>query len=134
VEDHIQVCPACARQLRWVSTLKAAVRGAPRPALPAELRAELMKKAREAGALHTSWLDSWRFSWRWAAGFGFASAFAAVVAVLVFGRFSTGTEELSLDEVLEAHSRYQLTMPVADREAIFTDLGLQLSQGGGSRG
>ena len=111
--------------------LKAVVRGAHRPAMPADLRAELLRKAREVSRARRAETapSGWRLSWRWAAGFGFASAFAAAAAVLAFGRFATGTEELSLDEVLAAHSRYELTMPAADRDAIFTGLGLRLSQG-----
>ncbi|MCX5794092.1 MAG: zf-HC2 domain-containing protein [Elusimicrobia bacterium] len=131
LEAHLQVCPACSRELRWVRVLKAAVRGVPRPALPADLRAALMRQARAAAQPRPAWLESWRFSWRLAAGFGCASAFAAAVAVLAVSRFSTGTEELSLDEVLEAHSRYELTMPAADRDALFTGLSLRLSQEGG---
>jgi len=123
LEAHLQHCPACAKELRWLRSLKAVVRGVPRPAMPAELRAELMRRARKSAPERPTWC----FSWRWAAGLGFASAFAAA-AVLVFGRPSTGTEELTLDEVLEAHSRYQLTMPAADRDSIFTGLGLRLSQ------
>jgi hypothetical protein len=87
-----------------------------------------MRQARVASSARET-VPIWRFSWRWAAGFGFASAFAAAAAILVFGRPSTGTEELSLDEVLEAHSRYELTMPAANRDAIFTNMGLCLSQG-----
>ena len=138
LEAHLQGCPACARELRWVRTLKAVVRGVPRPAIPADLRAELMRQARALSESGERRLGkdgaplraaAWRFSWRLAAGVGFASAFAAAAAVLVFGRLSAGTEELTLDEVLEAHSRYELTMPAADRDAIFTGLGLRLSQG-----
>ena len=137
LEAHLKGCPACARELRWMRALKVVVRGVSRPAIPADLRAELMRQARalsglrEAASPRAGWLESWRFSWRLAAGFGFASAFAVAVAVLVLGRFSSGTEELSVDEVLDAHSRYELTMPAANRDAIFTDLGLRLSQGGG---
>jgi len=141
LEAHVRSCPACGRQLRWVTTLKAAVRSAPRPAMPAELRVALLRQARAAvrpqeapARPRPGWLDSLRLSWRAAAGFGFASAFAAGAAFLVFGRFSAaGTEGLSLDEVLAAHSRYELTMPAADREAIFVDLGLRLAGGGGPR-
>jgi len=42
-----------------------------------------------------------------------------------------GCEALSLDEALAAHSRYELTMPAPDREAVFADLGLRLSREGG---
>jgi anti-sigma factor RsiW len=134
LEAHLQLCPACAKELRWVRSLKAVVRGNPRPAMPAELRTELLRQAALCGSGErlpekdgAPWRAARYFSWRWAAGLGFASAFAAA-AVLVFGRPSTGTEDLTLDEVLEAHSRYQLTMPAADRESIFTGLGLRLSQ------
>jgi anti-sigma factor RsiW len=139
LEAHLQGCPACARELRWVRVLKAAVRGVPRPAIPAELRAELMRQARAASLSRSGerlpgkdgapGRAAHHFYWRWAAGLGFASAFAAAAAFLALGRFSAGAEELSLDEVLEAHSRYELTMPAADREAIFTDLSLRLSRG-----
>ena len=139
LEAHLKGCPACGRELRWVRILKAGVRGAPLPALPADLRAELMRQAAAFGASRQaaapSWrsrFESWRLAWRLAAGLGFASAGAAAAAFLVLGRFGAGTEELSLDEVLVAHSRYELTMPAADREAIFADLGLRLSQGGDS--
>jgi hypothetical protein len=38
-----------------------------------------------------------------------------------------------LDEVLVAHSRYELTMPAAEREGIFADLGLRMSGGADAR-
>ena len=134
LEAHLKACPDCGRELRWVRALKAGVRAVPRPALPADLRAELMRMAREAAASRASeplpWYAALRLSWRAAAGLGFASAFAAAAAFLVLGRPGAGAEELSLDEVLVAHGRYELTMPAADREAIFADLGVRLSREG----
>jgi hypothetical protein len=92
-----------------------------------------MRMAREAaaagGSANVPWYAAF-WSWRAAAGMGLATACAA--ALLMLGRPGAGTEELSLDEVLVAHSRYELTMPAADREAIFADLGVRLSQEGGS--
>jgi len=124
VVRHLQACPACSRQLRWIQALKASVRAVPRPALPADLRAELLRQASSSrGPAGSEWLDSLRLSWKMAAGFGFASAFAAAAGFVAFNRFfSSGTEALSLDEVLVAHGRYELTMPAADREAIYAGL------------
>jgi len=129
VEEHVKACPACGRELGWIRGLKASLRAAPRPAIPDDLRAQLMRQARSmAGAARR---PAAREPWRAAIGFGFASAFAAAAAVLAFGHFfSGGADELSLDEVLTAHRRYELTMPAADREAIYADLGLGEGKGG----
>jgi anti-sigma factor RsiW len=133
LEAHLAGCAACGRELRWVSALKSGVRSGPRPALPPELRASLMRMAREAsssrGAESLPWFAALRLSWRAAAGLGFATACAA--ALLVLGRPGADGEELSLDEALAAHSRYELTMPAAGREAVYADLGLRLSREGG---
>ena len=135
LKAHLEACPACAKELRWAMALKASVRAQPRPALPKDLRDELMRQAAAAGRVRWSfpgWLDSLRFSWRLAAGFGLASACAAAAGLLFFSRFATaGSREISLDEVLAAHSRYRLTMPAADRDGIFADLGPRLAEGGG---
>ena len=132
-EGHLKGCAACGRELRWVQALKAGVRSGPRPALPPELRERLMRMAREAsvspGRGGLAWLESFRLSWRAAAGLGLATACAA--ALLVFKGPGPDGEALSLDEALAAHSRYELTMPAPDREAVFADLGLRLSREGG---
>lgn len=133
LEGHLKGCSACGRELRWVQALKAGVRSGPRPALPPELRERLMRMAREASAARDSerlpWYAALRFSWRAAAGLGLATACAA--ALLVFKGTGAEGEALSLDEALAAHSRYELTMPAPDREAVFADLGLRLSREGG---
>ncbi|MBI5241480.1 MAG: zf-HC2 domain-containing protein [Elusimicrobia bacterium] len=134
LEAHLKDCAACGRELRWVRVLKAGISAGPRPALPPELRESLMRMAREfslsrsgerlPGKDGVPWLAAWRA----AAGLGLATACAA--ALLVFGRPGAEGEALSLDEALAAHSRYELTMPAADREAVFADLGLRLSREG----
>ena len=127
VEAHLKACPACGRELRWIEALKTSVRSVPRPSMPADLRADLLRLA----GRRTGW-RLWfqrRPSWQLAAGF----AFAAAVAFVVFRHSLRGAgEEIGLDEVLVAHSRYELTMPAADREAIYSDLSGQLVQGGPS--
>ena len=124
VEAHLQACPACGRELRWIGALKASVRSMPRPSMPADLRADLLRLA-SRGSASRNWLPEGR-SWRLAAGLGLASAFAAAAAFLIF-RHSAG-EEIGLDEILIAHSRYELTMPAADREAIYSDMSGRLPQ------
>ncbi|MDD5629422.1 MAG: anti-sigma factor [Elusimicrobia bacterium] len=136
LEAHLRQCPDCSRELQWVRVLKAGVRKAPRPAMPPDLRAELLRLARAASLSRSGERPPgkggvpWHAAWRWAAGFGFASAFAAA-AILVIGRSPAAEETLSLDEVLEAHSSYEMTMPAADRESLITNLSLRLSQEGG---
>ena len=122
VEAHTQNCPACARQLRWISAMKTSLRALPRPAIPEDFRAQLMKQARSQCRGWRDYLEGWRTSWKMATGLGFASAFAAAAAVLVFTHFSSGGEEIFLDEVLAAHTRYSLTMPAANRDALFAGL------------
>jgi len=134
LETHLKACSVCARELRWAQTLKAAVRALPGPAIPDDLRTDLLRQARAAarpglgeslpGKNSASWIDSLSLSWRMVAGLGFASAFAAAAAIMLF---RSGSESLTLDEVLAAHSRYELTMPGANREAIYADLGRRLA-------
>lgn len=131
VREHLKTCPACGRELRWIEALKTSVRSIPRPSMPADLREDLLRLGdRRTG--FQRWLPE-RRSWRWAMGFGFASAFAAAAAFLVFRNPLQGAgEEIGLDEVLVAHSRYELTMPAADREAIYSNLGGPSAPGGHS--
>lgn len=115
LDEHISLCPACARQLRWISGLKASVRALPRAALPAELRAALLDAAGpRPGPL--DWLRARRAT---AAGLGFASAFAAAGLALWL---RAPEERLPLDEVLTEHGRYEATMPAADRESLYAGL------------
>jgi predicted anti-sigma-YlaC factor YlaD len=114
---HLRGCASCARELRWTLALKASVRGLPRPAMPPELRSELLRAAqapRSRGFL--AWLDR---PWKAAAGLGLAAACAAAGVLLVV---RTPQESLSLDEMLAEHERYQATMPAADREAAYSGL------------
>ncbi len=129
VQAHVKGCAACGRELQWIEALKTSVRSVPRPAMPADLRADLLRLAGQPRGWR-SWFGE-RFSWQMTAGVGFA--FAAAAAFLVFRNSLSGPrEEIALSDVLAAHNRYELTMPAADREAIYSDLSKQLAQGGPS--
>jgi anti-sigma factor RsiW len=99
------------------------LRSLPEPSAPAGLTEELLRLARRRRERTPSFWEALRLTWRIPAATGLASAMALGAGFLVFTRFlSAGAEELSLNEVLAAHSRYALTMPAADRETLYAGL------------
>lgn len=127
VDGHLKDCPACVRELRWLGAMSAGLKALPEPAVPAGLTDDLLRLARQRRPRELSFWEALRLTWRMPAGLGLASAVALGIGVLVFTQFlSEGKEEISLDEVLAAHSRYALTMPAADRETLYTELGAEV--------
>lgn len=145
VSAHLPGCEGCRRQLRWIRAMKTGMARAS-VEMPADLRAALLAEARRRGAPEVesalkargghpppseperrleeipSFWEAWRLSWRLTAA-GVASAAALATAVIVFNGVRAGTEEVALDGLLEAHRSYALTMPAADAELVYADLG-----------
>lgn len=144
VSAHLPGCAVCDRQLRWIRAMKAGV-SREKTEMPADLRAALLAEARRRGvpevesalkargahpppeparrpAETLSLWEAWRLSWRLTAA-GVASAAALATAAIVFNGVRAGTEEVPLDGLLEAHRSYALTMPSADAELVYADLG-----------
>ncbi len=116
VDRHLDACRACRRSLRLALSLKAAIRRAPSPALPAELRASLLKEAalaepsrKSAGSRILRPL-----------GFGLATAMAFGALALVV-RFWAAEDEVPMEVILAAHEDYERTRPLAVRKLILTD-------------
>ncbi len=119
---HLEGCASCARELRWMAAMSAGLRSVPEPTMPAGLTDELLGLARRRRGREPSFWGA-LLTWRMPAGAGLASAMALGAGFFVFTRFlSAGAEELPLNEVLAAHSRYALTMPAADRETLYAGL------------
>jgi len=126
VSRHLEGCGACARELRWMKAGKAALGALPRPALPPELRAALLKEAakRRGSPLRGFW--AWLASPRVGAPVGLA--FAAAAALLML-RHYRGAEEIPLEDMLAAHEEYALTMPAAAQDVLYLQLGVRVEGG-----
>ncbi|MBI3552521.1 MAG: zf-HC2 domain-containing protein [Elusimicrobia bacterium] len=132
VLSHLESCGGCRGVLRWIAASKAAVKGVPLPALPADLkRALLAEAARVRAARAPNPLARVREFWAlrpWQVGLAFAGAAAAVV---LFARLSAGRPEvLPLDAMLAAHSEYERTMPLSSQEQLLAELPERMSAGG----
>lgn len=110
------------KEQRWTLAIQKGLRGLPEVKMPAGLKESLLRQARSRQRpQELSFWEALKLTWRLPAGAGLASAMALGAGFLVFTQFlSAGTEELSLDEVLSAHSRYALTMPAADQDTLYT--------------
>lgn len=124
---HLKTCPDCARQLRWLKAAKAGLQALPQPAMPADLKAALLRAVRpKEPALAAAWRRL-QEAFRTPAGYGMSAAFAAACAVLVF---NTGpAEELALEDALAAHSAYALTMPASSPETLYASLSEPVTEG-----
>lgn len=133
IERHLDSCAGCRGQVRWLKAMKAALAGAPAPAIPGELKALLMREARGAARRKAARglrrrLGAWLEPRPWA-GLGLAAGLAAAAVALML-RASGGREEIvSVDDMLAAHRGYALTMPLANYETGLSGLAEALAGG-----
>lgn len=134
VARHLEYCGDCRREVRLLGAIKRGVGRVPSPVIPQDLRAALLGEARRVEALSRRGL--WRrLAREWSAvfgkplGWGLAAAFAAAgVAIVV--RISSPGDEIPLEVMLAAHDEYAMTMPLAPRELILSDLPEPAAAGG----
>jgi anti-sigma factor RsiW len=131
LESHAAACRDCRLELRWAKALKAASAGRARAQAPAGLKESLKSELRRQQASGRplegpSFLEAWRMSWRLSMA-GLATAGALAAGTLVLVQYRAGLEEIPLDDLLDAHRRYALTMPAADAEAIYAGMSEDLS-------
>ncbi len=134
VQLHLADCEGCRRALRLLGRLKVAVRSQPVPPLPADLRASL-----EGMAVSVRKPTGWRAFWEFALvlpgrrmSYAAAAALAGALCVLAWRQRSATV--IPVEVILAAHNQYALTMPLAAREKIMSDLPIQISYGGGEEG
>jgi anti-sigma factor RsiW len=125
VSAHLEGCPRCERSLRWISATKAVARGVRAPAMPPELKRELLAAAamRERQPAASNWLSKLGDFWTarpWAAGG--AAAFAAAAVVVAVRVAPQPAEELPLEAILAAHKEYARLMPLSSDEQLFSEL------------
>lgn len=131
LESHAACCPDCRLELRWAKALKAASKARLRAAAPAGLKAALKGELRRLQAAGrpvegpTFW-EAWRMSWRLTMA-GLATAGALGAGTLVVSQYRAGLEEIPLEDLLDAHRRYALTMPAADQGLIYAGMTEDLS-------
>lgn len=141
---HLADCSACRAQVRALTRLKVSVRNQPLPAMPAELRKELLAAARAADREREleragpfdllrsgAWLEALsRLLPLRAYGPGWAAAAAALLVAIGLGAWrvtrAAGTP-VPVDFILAAHNQYVRTMPVAPTEKIMAELPVQIS-------
>ena len=124
---HLKECRVCARQVRWLKAAKASLQALPQPAMPADLKASLLRAARPKEPAPAAAWRRLREALRTPAGYGLTAAFAAACAVLVLD--PRPSEELALDDALAAHDAYALTMPAASPETLYASLSEPMSEG-----
>lgn len=93
---------------RELRAMKKALAGLPTPAIPPELKAQLLKEARQAARRASPVMPILRWG---------AVAFAAAAVAIVIEIARPPAEVVSVDELLSAHRRYERTMPFAGLEA-----------------
>lgn len=122
VDRHLPGCADCRRQLRWLQALTAATAGLPAEPMPADLKAELLGRARQASRRKTArkWRERLAALLRPAPMVGFAAGLAAVAVAFVLR--GGPTETVPLDEMLAAHRAYAMTMPLTSQETMLSEL------------
>jgi anti-sigma factor RsiW len=81
IEDHVQNCPACRRELESLRRLSASLDAASPPPVPAGLLGDIIQAARrEAPARRQGGLESWK---AWPTAMRLAAAGAAAAACIV---------------------------------------------------
>lgn len=125
VAGHLDGCARCRKTLRWIEATKAVAAGLQAPAMPADLKKNLLAAVavrRRAAAVPT-WLDRAREFWEanpWRTGA--AIAFAAASLAVAVRLLPQPAEELPLDAVLAAHNEYARAMPLSSEEQILSGL------------
>ena len=89
--------------------------------MPAGLKAALLQQARKARrrTLRERLAGLLRPG---PVGLGFATAMAAAAVAVVVRLTGGGGEDLTMEELLAAHDEYALTMPLAPKERILSEL------------
>ena len=144
VDIHLADCGACRARVRSLGRLKTAVRNQPVPPLPAELRQDLLRLAREADARVRGnlWsrvaealesagkaLSQAPAAFRQRPAWGAAAAAALLTLAWGGWRLQVRTT-VPVDFVLAAHNQYSRTMPLAATEKIMSDLPVQITYAG----
>lgn len=125
VKEHLSACAGCRGQVRWLEAMKVAAKAVPAPTIPGELKATLLKEARQASRRKRA-----RAMSRWLAGLWPASALRvgvaaglATAAVAVMLRSGGGPgETVPVDDMLAAHRAYAMTMPLTSQETTLSGL------------
>ena len=109
MEEHLERCAECAREVESLQSLRAALRGNHLAyAAPAALRKQIKSAARSAAPTESHERKSaWRtpLGWQWAAAFA-AMAICAVAGWRIFPSLSSGSDEQRIAaEVLTSHVR-----------------------------
>lgn len=131
LEAHAASCRDCLLELRWAKALKTASAARTRAVAPAGLKDSLkrdLRRLQAAGrpAEEPSFWEAWRMSWRLTMA-GLATAGALAAGTLVVTQYRAGLEEIPLEDLLDAHRRYALTMPAADAGLIYAEMSEDLS-------
>jgi anti-sigma factor (TIGR02949 family) len=127
---HVETCARCGRRAKLVAALKKAVRRAPAPAAPPELKAVLLAQARAIRARRAEPRSApWRSVWLRPSGIGAAAALAfAAAAVVVLAR--RPQQVVPIDWMLAAHDEYALTMPLSPAAQLSPRLAERLAEAG----
>jgi anti-sigma factor RsiW len=121
-QSHLASCARCRAEERWQKALKASVTSLEAPRMPADLKAALMGRAREAARTKRRrvWKERWQSWVRPAAGFGLAAGVATAAFLLVprhNGEVAApAAQTVAMDDLLDAHRAYAATLPLASRE------------------
>ena len=121
VKEHLSACAGCRGQVRWLEAMKAAAKAVPAPAIPGELKAALLKQARQASRRKRAramrnWLAS---LWPASALRVGAAAGLATAAMAVMLRLTAGRETVSVDDMLAATGP-MLTIPLTRQKRCST--------------
>jgi anti-sigma factor RsiW len=144
VDIHLADCGACRAVVRSLGRLKIAVRNQPAPPMPADLRRDLLRLAREADARRRGLLPAplggalrgfGRALAEAASVLAVRPAWSAAAAALLLalawgGRRMSAKTDVPVDFVLAAHNGYSRTMPLAPTETIMSDLPAQITYAG----
>jgi anti-sigma factor RsiW len=103
VSRHLAVCSPCSLRLKVLEAGRAALRkSAPRPQLPADVKAALKAAAAQAARPQRSWwrLPSLGMPFPAVPALGLAGL--ALIALAVYEKNVNKTDEISVDELIEA--------------------------------
>jgi len=138
---HLESCPVCRLEVRAIQAGRKALRAAPVPAMPDDLRRTLEGMAARRypappAASAAPWgLPAWVRFLLSPAVLAPAAA-SALLAALWLGRrepprleLAAEPVELPMELVVSAHNRYALTLPLAPADELFSEPSAQLAGG-----